>query len=60
MEESKKVIINENKSNYIKEIEELKEILKTLISKVGVEDKEVLEISQKLDELIVKYIISEN
>ncbi|NMA48264.1 MAG: aspartyl-phosphate phosphatase Spo0E family protein [Tissierellia bacterium] len=43
-----------------KKIEELKEILKTQITKTGIESKEVLEISQKLDELIVEYMESKN
>lgn len=37
-------------------IEELKNILSIQISKVGINNDKTIELSQKLDELIIKYI----
>lgn len=51
-----KIITEKQKNKLIIEIDELKEILKTQISNAGINNKETIEISQKLDELIIKHI----
>lgn len=56
-EENKKVNFTKGQRNkLVNEIEELKKILNAQISKTGITNKETIETSQNLDELIIKYI----